>query len=699
MTPVSRGISAVAPPSLLGLALLSALAWSGCDRDDAGAQPSPTNQVRPQIDSAQLVVEADLRRPDAALALAFLRGDPAHRALAARGLGEIGSEGALVLLQRGLADSDARVRELSSFGLARSGLPFDSLLGALAAEPDTQVAGLILRDLGRVVDHKRAGPLFRALEGPVSRDACTALTALAHRDPEFPAEAVRRLVELANSTEPATALNCLGTLEALPSAALAPHANPLTLSARASRGLEPGLARAWLRLVSRLGRDSLPILQDATMDADPALAALAFQLLARTPGAVALAYREKIELRLGRFLSPARTDTDPVALEAAFDALPLVPGASALSGWLAGALHQLAPEASEASPSTRASLRCAVARALDHLQGSPEHLLKPDFQPMPIWVPAAASIQVVAMHPGPDANRLQHLKLAFDTGDWHVKHAVMLAARTLDPAVVRDLLLSGLIDDHPGVKAAALESLATLAPRFRTPTAPLPDDYMPALRAAFQAFHVTHHVRGLRAFLSVVRLARLRVELGSVTVLARSGIRPVRLDALSVLDEWGHRPPQQAPDPVPNPISREELLDQPASVSFSSRAGGFAITFDPKLAPATVARLIRWLGAAGKDLEVSEWLPGHQLRLTQVDGMSEPPLRSEIGRSQVVRGTVILPGLDRDGSSASLMIRLVPAPELEGEVTVVGQVTAGLDVLGRLVLGETITVPAAAAQP
>lgn len=698
----SLGFAARGSRLLLSIVLLSPCVLAGCDRDDVGPKSGVRTPARPQIDSAQLLVEADLRRPDAALALAFLRGDPDHRALAARGLGAIGSEGALVLLQRGLADANGRVRELSSFGLARSGLPFDALVGAFAAERDPQVAGLILRDLGRVVDRKRAGPLFRALDGPVPRDACASLSHLAQRDPDFPPEIVRRLVELANSAEPATALDCLGTLGALPSAALAPHADTLTFSARASRGLEPALAHAWLRVVSRLGVDSSPILQDATMDADPAVAALAFQLLARTPsppGATATAYREKIELRLGSFLSPARTDTDPVALEAAFDALPLVSGASALSGWLASVLHRLSPDASEASPITRASLRCAAARALDHLLGRPEHLLKPDFGPVPTWVPATASIQVAATHPAPDSRRLQWLRLAFDTGDWHVKQAVMLATRGLAPAVVRDLLLNGLAADHLEVKAAALESLAVLAPRFRTPTAPLPDHFPTELRAAFQSFHVTHHVRGLRAFLSVVRLARLRAELGSVTVLARSEVRPVRLDALSLLEEWGHPPPRQAPDPVTNPISRDDLLDQPTSVAFSSRAGAFTITFDPKLAPATVSRLIRWLGAAGKELEVSDWLPGHQLRLTQADGLSGPPLRSEIGRSSVVRGTVILPGLDRDGSSASLVIRLAPASELEGEVTVVGRVTAGLDVLGRLVLGEAITVPAAAPNP
>lgn len=71
-------------------------------------------------------------------------------------------------------------------------------------------------------------------------------------------------------------------------------------------------------------------------------------------------------------------------------------------------------------------------------------------------------------------------------------------------------------------------------------------------------------------------------------------------------------------------------------------------------------------------------------------GGSERDVRSEINERPFVRGTVALADFERDAASSQFVITHLPAPELDGRLTVFGQVSSGMDVVDRLEPGDVI---------
>lgn len=697
-TRLSHGV----PQSLLLVAVLKCLVGVGCDpaSPSDSTEPDPGDRkARAQADYAQLSVETDLRRHDAALAVAFLRGDAPHRAAAARGLGQIGTESALVLLQRGLADPDPAVRAEVSFGLGLAALPLDAWLGAYAIEPEPTLLGPMLQDLGRALDLKHAGPLLRGLDRPDPHHACVGINHLLERDPQLSSDTVQRLLRLAATGDAETAVACLGALDRLPRAALVPYTDEiLNLAQVGLRNPVAAVRRAWLALATATGAPLTSQLTAATADLDPTVAALAFHQLARVRGALP-AFAPAFEARLSRFLGGAAAvagaESDPSVLHAALDAAPQLGDSVETVQWITDVLNRLTPAPDVVPGAVRGALHCAAARAFDRIRQWPSRTITCGSGAVPAWVGQTAAVEVLSHAAGSDAVRAVQLKRLYIDGDWHVKHAALLGLHNLEVAQAQPLLLEGLSHDHPRIRAAALESLARFAPRMRSAGQPLPSEFANPLRSAFQMFHVQNDVRGLAAYLAVVRMARLRAELGPVMVLARSGIAVIRLDARALLDEWGHPSAEQTPETVPDPIPREWLQSSPVVIPLQLNTSQLALTLDPQLAPVAVARLIHWLsGQSGKSptLEVSDWRPAHHLLLASADGLPSMPWRSEESRAPVTRGTVVIPQRQRDALNASLLILLAPAPELEGKVTVVGRITEGLEHLDRASLGTTLQI-------
>jgi len=686
--------------SIASVALSFGLLLGGCDAapSEPPAAAVATEKASHQSDYGQLLVETDLRRHDAALAIAFLHGDTEHRIAAARGLSLVGGDAALALLQRGLVDPAAAVRAEVSFGIALAGLPLDAWLGAYAVEPDAAVKALMTRDLGRALDLPRAGPLLRALDGPHAKEACGGITQVLRRDPQLPLEHVRRLQRLAGSADPATGVLCLTALASVGRAALAPVSSDLLeQSAAGLRHASPEVRLAWVRVLVALGPAAATLLVGAADDPEPSVAATALEQVARLGSAQFGAVTSAFEARLVKVLAGPGSAADPVVLHAALDAVPALGRSAEVAGWLGTVVERLSPRGETSPQPGIAALHCAAARAYDRVREWPTRSIGCGGAGHPAWVGQVAALEVLSAAASSDALRASQLRRLYQEGDWHVRRSAMIGAQGLPVELAEPLVLLGLTSDHDDVRAAAVHTVAQLAPRLRRGAASLPPELVISLRGAFQEFHVKAHVAGLRGWLSVVRSARLRSELGGVTVLARSGIAPVREDARELLSEWGHPVPTESPDAVPDPIPRDQLVQSPRSVTLRMNDATATMTLDPAHAPITVARVIQWLGTGQQTLEVSDWRPGQYVRVSDATGITSTAWRSEESRAPLTRGTVVVPQRGRDGVSAALLILLAPAPELEEHVAVVGQINPDdLGQFDRLTLGDTIRTEVAA---
>ena len=66
------------------------------------------------------------------------------------------------------------------------------------------------------------------------------------------------------------------------------------------------------------------------------------------------------------------------------------------------------------------------------------------------------------------------------------------------------------------------------------------------------------------------------------------------------------------------------------------------------------------------------------------------PTPDEINRRRYLRGTVGMPKAGKDTGGCQIFITHVPTPHLDGNYTVFGQVTAGLDVVDQIEVGDSI---------
>jgi hypothetical protein len=448
---------------------------------------------------------------------------------------------------------------------------------------------------------------------------------------------------------------------------------------------------AWLRLLPALGPRATPFLIRALDDPAARVAGAAVEQLARSGSGNLGVISAAFDVRLSRVLAERGTEADPSILHATLDAVPLMGNSAELVDWLATVLDRVASTGTASQNAGLGALHCAAARAFDRVREWPSRTFACGGSGRPAWVGQVAALGVLALAKTSDPLRAAQFKRLYDHGDWHVQSAAMLGLDGLPPDLAQPLVLEGLSSDHKEVRAAAVHAVALLVPRIRRGGESLPAEFIGPLRAAFQEFHVTHDVAGVLGWLSVVRRARLRTELGGVTVLASSGIAPVRDAARGLLTEWGHPLPTQPPEPVPDPVSRDLLSPTPTPVMLHLPDGTVNIVLEPTYAPITVVRVIQWLRALPQALEVSDCRPGHYVRLADATGTVSTAWRSEESRGPLKRGTVVVTQLGRDAVPAGLLILLAPAPDLEGRVAVVGQINVNdVSHFDRLTLGDSI---------
>ena len=65
-------------------------------------------------------------------------------------------------------------------------------------------------------------------------------------------------------------------------------------------------------------------------------------------------------------------------------------------------------------------------------------------------------------------------------------------------------------------------------------------------------------------------------------------------------------------------------------------------------------------------------------------------LRDEIGRRRFKRGTVGMPKAGKDTGGGQLFITHVPTPHLDGNYTIFGEVTEGLELVDAIEIGDRI---------
>jgi cyclophilin family peptidyl-prolyl cis-trans isomerase len=65
-------------------------------------------------------------------------------------------------------------------------------------------------------------------------------------------------------------------------------------------------------------------------------------------------------------------------------------------------------------------------------------------------------------------------------------------------------------------------------------------------------------------------------------------------------------------------------------------------------------------------------------------------LPDEINRRRFLRGTVGMPKAGKDTGGCQIFITHAPTPHLDGNYTVFGQVTSGLDVVDQIEVGDSI---------
>lgn len=80
---------------------------------------------------------------------------------------------------------------------------------------------------------------------------------------------------------------------------------------------------------------------------------------------------------------------------------------------------------------------------------------------------------------------------------------------------------------------------------------------------------------------------------------------------------------------------------------------------------------------------------GQDMRLAGTGGSNEPDLTAEFSEESFERGTVgMARAQDPNSANSQFFIMFAPAPHLDGQYTVVGKVTEGLDVLDAIKRGR-----------
>jgi cyclophilin family peptidyl-prolyl cis-trans isomerase/HEAT repeat protein len=172
----------------------------------------------------------------------------------------------------------------------------------------------------------------------------------------------------------------------------------------------------------------------------------------------------------------------------------------------------------------------------------------------------------------------------------------------------------------------------------------------------------------------------------------------VAAEAASIIGKWTGQAPAAVPRPLPVAVpvlaDVENLRGARAVVRIAGR-GTFEVTLLPDEAPATVARFAA-LARSGYygGLTIHRVVPAFIVQGGS-PGANEfvgdgPFMRDEIGLEPQVRGAASISTRGRDTGDAQIWFNLVDNPRLDHDYTVFGRVSAGADILDRILECDVI---------
>lgn len=163
----------------------------------------------------------------------------------------------------------------------------------------------------------------------------------------------------------------------------------------------------------------------------------------------------------------------------------------------------------------------------------------------------------------------------------------------------------------------------------------------------------------------------------------------------------GAAQPTRQPDAESLHVSKQSVTGDEVAVITTAK-GVIKFKFFPKDAPNTVASFIELANA--KFFDGMKWhrvVPGFVIQAGDPLSKTDDPgvgsggpgwkLKAEFNSQKHLAGTVAMArSQDPDSAGSQFYITLAPQPSLDNQYTVFGQVTSGMDVVGKIEQGDVI---------
>jgi len=624
-----------------------------------GADAVPGIEYRRDPDSVELI--ETLRR-----------GDADTRARAVRAMGRIQSAAYTEPIVEVLTDPDAEVRRAAWFALGQLGLA-----RGIELPPSAVAAALDALDSSSPETVALAAEALGKLADPSATERLVAL--LEHADPAVRVEAAHALLRLRFVP---TWRGDVDEPPPLPATAVEALAGALTDE-------DARVREAAAHALSRYGEPAAAAALAAVAD-DP------------DPWVRLFAVRG-----VGR--ADARDQAQPITW--GFDDPDLHVRAETVSSMAALGEAARVPPALDADPSfhVRAAVAAAMAGLADEASLARLRRLAGDASP----TVRGAAVRALAERLG--AGYADELASWLGDERWTIRVAVVGAAGTVgEPAL--GIVLRAAEDADPRVRTAALGALAAFQDREevqgRIDAALAADDLgerASAVEIIADSDRPDRVERLAEAYdrSSGVAWVELRESIvdaaadipGAVDLLRRAATddpaSSVRAGARRALRAAGHDVPEPNAGVGDSLVTRREAFGEDPVVVLETPKGTIEIRTFADDAPVHVSNFVKLVREGFYDgLIWHRVVPNFVIQggdpLGSGWGGPGYAIPDEINRRRFERGTLGMPKAGKDTGGCQLFITHVPTPHLDGNYTVFGQVTSGLEVVDRLEVGDTI---------
>jgi cyclophilin family peptidyl-prolyl cis-trans isomerase/HEAT repeat protein len=691
------------------LGWLALLVFTGAAPPPAfpGEKPLFSSSAEPK---AVRATRLELTRAPATEVLPLLaERSPEVRARALLALARLQDPSTLAAVVPLLADGDERVRAAAAFALGQGDVALAGTTGPHAetrTSAETALVSRLARERGRVARPSlfealgvlSTGPgipsLVAALGSPDAARAARALAVYGHRrGKEAPRDdaTTAALVALLGSRDGETRLGATHALFRLNLPA------PGALAARLATDADPHVRVYAARALASTPEGAVPLVA-ALRDRDWRVRVEATRSLAALPSPRGLAHGPDVDamgssakeglaaLRASEGLAAA-----PLAhvVTVSCEALSKAPAA-----WARPHLAALAAALGQGPSPHPWQVDCAVARALDVLDGKPGRVLTCGPPGEPPFRRDARAVDVWSSLPAPAARAPLLAALAHDDARVRGKAADALASLEGQPDVTALLAAHLARETDPGVASTVADALQ------RSPS----PAHVPLLHDALRRFLAAPD-GDVDATPSLLQALQANLEPGPpdtrlldrvVTDVTVASSRPsllTRRAAEGFLLRHGRRTgPFSAVDPPLCPGAPSSL---PARATVRTSRGDVVIRFYREEAPLTVTNFAR-LAAAGfyRGLTFHRVVPGFVVQGgdPRGDGNGGPgyAIPCEVSPRPYHRGVVGMALSGKDTGGSQFFITHTPQPHLDGRYTALGEVERGMEVVDALQQDDVI---------